>query len=545
MATKSATHTVTIDNFAASLTRRNLGDMNSGQVKYTTTFGVDPFSNPGQLKWFEQATQIDPTGAVITDLIVAGKERVENGISYVYTVGHTGRVYKIQVNNPSIYNPDYDNPVLLTTLTINSPTFTRGGAIEFFGATEVMYIGHDMGLTSLHFDGSNEAFIGVLGSWTQNVPRPMKQFVGNLYVGNGNNIAEFGGATLIINTYTKLSPGYPANTQVRDLDLSADGTYLEAVVTRLALPDITLTTQDTTTATSSDSYIFRWNGTDVAPTSVTLFPSFSLNANRTFGSNEYTFGYDLTGGVVYNPTERILTPILSQAPLPNAIGSNGNLIAWLVPEFSNGFLKASLFLYGQLDFEVPTAWYRQLQQAATGTETDVIRVPFMSVVSNLGIGSQSNGYSGGVFSTSKIYFSTLETSSAPTTKYKFYKFHTVSTGMGTSAGGVYETQNQDSIAESLTSRAGKKFQVTEIRVYTQPLVTNNSFQIDVIDQSLNPISDASQVFTVGTTATAGTDLVQYNPTMPPVHSLGIRITNLGTAGWVGDKIEIDVVEAGK
>ena len=82
-------------------------------------------------------------------------------------------------------------------------------------------------------------------------------------------------------------------------------------------------------------------------------------------------------------------------------------------------------------------------------------------------------------------------------------------------------------------------------MYTEPLVTNNSFKIDLIGTDGNPISGTSQTFTVGSTAVAGVEYVQYNPTMKPTHALGLRITNLGTANWVGLKCEIDVEEAGK
>jgi len=200
---------------------------------------------------------------------MCGKERVESGILYVYAVGHTGRVYKIQVNNPATYNPDYDNPVLLTTLTSGSPTFTRGGFMDFFGATERIYIGHDKGVTRVDFDGTNETAIS--GTWTQTVPRPLKQFIGKLYIGNGSNIAEID-STATVTSSTKLSPGFPTNTQVRDMDVTTEGNYLQMVVSRLALGDITSATQDTTSTASTESYIFKWNGTD---TGYTAFAALS------------------------------------------------------------------------------------------------------------------------------------------------------------------------------------------------------------------------------------------------------------------------------
>lgn len=531
----SSIKTLTVNNFRGSLTRFNDGDINSGFAKYSTTHGVVPFVSPGNLTWLETATQIDPSYSVITDLIVAGKERVESGISYVYAVGHTGRVYKIQVNDPLTYNPNYDNPVLLATITSGTPTFTRGGSIEFFGSTERIYIGHDKGVTRIDFNGSNETVVGVAGSWTQTVPRPMRQFVGKLYVGNGANLAEID-STATVTSYTKLSPGFPDNTQVRDIDTSIDGNYLEMVVSRLALPDITSASVDTTFLSNSESYIFSWNGTDTGYTSFKAFPSFSLNANATFGNNQYTFGYDLAGAAVFNPTEKILSPSLCQAPLPNAIGSNANLVGWFSPEFVSGFLRASLFVYGSLDQEVTQGWWRQFQQAAQGAETDVMRVPFQLLVSNLVIGSATNGYVGGVIGNGKLYFSTLETSAAPTTKYKFYKFFPVPTTVGTALPGVYETQ---------TELFSKKVKVSEVRLYTEPLVANNSFTVDLIGSDGNSITNSSKTFTVGTNATVGDDYVWYNPAIKPTYAIGLRITNVGSANWVLTKAEIDYSEGGK
>jgi hypothetical protein len=466
---------------------------------------------------------------------MCGKERVEGGISYIYAVGHTGRVYKIQMNDPASYNPNYDNPVLLATLAINTPTFTRGGSIDFYGTTERIYIGHDKGVTQLDFSGLNEAFIGVLGTWTQNVPRPIRQFVGSMFIGNGSNIAQID-STLTVVTYTKLSPGFPDNTQVRDIDSSVDGNYLDMVVSRLALPDITSGAVDTTLQTNSESYIIKWNGTDAGFTAFTSFPSFSLNANQTFGNFQYTFGYDIAGAAVFNPITKILSPILSQAPLPNAVGSNGNLIGWMTPEFVQGFLRGSLFLYGSLDEEVKVGWYRQFQQTAQGTETDVMRVPFQLIVSNLVIGSATNGYAGGVSGAGKLYFSTLETSAAPTTKYKFYKFFPIPTGVLPPLLGVYETQNE------LFTR---KVKISEVRIYTAPLIAGNGFKIDLIGSDGNPIPGSTQTFTAGSTNSIGNDFLWYSPQMQPTYTLGVRITNTGTTNMLFYKIELDVTEAGK
>src|SRR3990167_1229665 len=199
--------TLVVDNFKGTMTAFQDGDINSGLGYVVNVFGYNPFVKPGNLTWCRQSVQIDSAGSVITDLIMAGKERVESGIVYVYAIGHTGRLYKIQVNNPATFNPDYDNPVLLATITSGTPTFTRGGFIDFFGTTERIYIGHDKGVTELNFDGTGEAVVGVAGSWTATVPRPLKQFFGKLYAGNGKNLTEItDGGTVA--TYAKLSPSF-------------------------------------------------------------------------------------------------------------------------------------------------------------------------------------------------------------------------------------------------------------------------------------------------------------------------------------------------
>lgn len=527
--------TKVIDNFGGRLTRYNFGDLNSGYAKYSTTFGNLPFQNPNQLQWMEEAVQIDPNGDVITDLIMDGKERVESGISYVYAIGHTGRVYKIQVNDPLTYNANYDNPVLLTTITSGSPTFTRGGSIDFFGSTERIYIGHDKGVTRLDFDGANETVVGVAGSWTQTVPRQLKQFLGKLYAANGSNIAEID-STGTVSTYTKLAPSFPDNTQVRDIDQSNDGNYLQMVVSRLALPDLTSATQDTTFLANTESYIFKWNGTDAGYTTFDSFPSFSLNANIMFGDNQYTFGYDIAGACVFNPTEKILTNILNQAPLPNAIGSNGNLIGWIVPEFSEGFLRAAHFLYGSLDEEVGKGLWRELAFYPTSPETDIIRVPFTMIVSNLYLGSVTNGYTAGLVGIGKSYFSSLETSAAPTTKYRFYKFISTPIGTGTSIAGIYETQTQ---------MFSKRIRVKEVRIYGNPWVAGNAFTISLIRSDGSIITNSTKTFTAGSNLTIGEDFAWYNPAIEPMYAVGVRITNAGEVGHIINKIELDLEEGGE
>lgn len=522
-----------ITNFQGRLTRYNDGDLDSGYAKYPTTYGNDPFSNPGNLTWFEAPTRIDPNESVITDLIMAMRPRLESGITYVYAIGHTGRLYKIQVNDPTTYNPNYDNAVLLTTLTASSPTFKYGASIQFFGATERVYIGHDVGVTRVDFDGANETFI--TGTWTTNVPRPSVNFNGVTYWGNGTNIAAID-STATQTTGTKLSPSFPVGTQTRDIDVSPDGNYVQIVVARIPSPDLTSATQDTSSLSSGDSYFILWNGSDPGYTSYNPYNSYSLNANTSFGPYSYTMGYDLGGAAIYAAGSKTISLPNSLSPTFNSMFSTGNLMGFAAPETDSSFLKGSLTVFGQYDREIPEGLYRFFRQAAQGVQTDVIQMPACAVVSNLFYGSSSAGYSGSQVGSAKVYFSTLETSSAPTTKYKLYKFTTVPTGLGTAIGGVYETQQQ------LFSR---KQDIKEVRLYCEPLTTNNSFKIDIIGSNAMPLTNASYTFTVGSNTTTGHDYVWYNPPSSPTYTMGVRITNLGSVNWVGTKLEIDYVEAGK
>ncbi len=537
-----------INNFNGRLTRDNIGDMDSGMAKYLETFGADPFSNIGNLTWLENPTQIDPGGAVITDLIVAQKTRLESGVTYVYAVGHTGRVYKIQVNDPAGNNPNLDTPVLLTTLSSGSPTFKYGTSIQFypisFSPTVMgIYIFWDSGVTSIHFDGTGERYIPLVGGNYPNTARPSVQFNGAMYWGDGNNLAIID-VTLNI-TSTPIVPSLPYNVVVRDLNLSVDGNYLEIIASEILAPDMTTTAQDTSSLSSGNSYKCLWNGIiNTAITEVTTYNSYGINAAVVYGNNSFTIGYDLGGMAVYSNSTKILSLPDSISPNINAKFSTGNLLAIASPETSHVQLKSNIMFYGQFDEEVTRGIYRFLRLGAQGSQTDVIQIPCCGIVSNLFYGPSSSGYPNLQIGSAKLYFSTLETSGAPSTAYKYYKFTTVPTGLGTAIQGVYETQNQTSFS-LFKGVVDQKFKTGEIRLYTEPLVANNSFKIDLIGSDGNPISGGTQTFTVGTNVTAGQDYVWYTPQTAPMSSIGVRITNLGTKNWTGLKMEIDYEQYGK
>ncbi len=524
--------TIVIDNFQGRLTRFNDGDINSGYAKYSSTFGNNPFITPGNLTWFENPLSFG--GSTVTDLIMAARPRLESGITYVYAIGHLGRLYKIQVNDPTTFEPNLDNPVLLTTLAINSPTFKYGSSIQFFGATEKIYIGHDKGVTSVNFDGTGEVFVGVLGSYTQNVPRASVNFLGKLEFTNGTNLVEID-STATVTTYTKLTPAFPVGTQARDIDVSPDGNYVQIVVSRIPPTDLTVSTQDTSSLSSADSYFIYWNGTDAGYTSYNPYNSYSLNANTSFGPYSYTMGYDLGGAAVYSGGNKTISLPNSLSPNFSGVFSTGNLLGFVTPEQDSGFLKGTVMAYGQYDEEIPKGLFRLLRFSANDTETDVIQMPVCVIVSNLFYGSSSTGYPNNLVGSAKIYFSTLETSSAPTTDYKIYRFNIVPTGLNAVMFGVYETQTQ---------LFSKKIKVNKVRVYGESWVASNAFTIALIGSDGTPIANSSKTFTAGSNLTVGDDFAWYDPDMEPTYAIGLRITNAGIVNHLITKVEIDWSEAG-
>lgn len=526
--------TLTIDNFSARLTRYINGDLNSGYAKQGTTFGVNMFQQPKNLMFMEQQTSIG--GAVVTDLIVAMKVRLESSITYVYAIGSAGRLYKIQVNDLATFNPNYDTPVLITTLA-NGQTFKYGGSIDFYGSTERIWIGCDQGVTRINFDGTSETVIGTTDSthWIANVPRQNQQYNGKIYYTNNSNIAEIDSSETVT-SYTKISPGFPTNFQSRDIDTTYDGRYLVITTTRAPLLDITTTTADTSATSSTNSLLVYWNGTDTAASSASTISSFEMTNYVTFGNNEYSFGYDISGSILSNPLDKQLSITGAQSPMPNAASSNGNLVGWCTPEFNAGFLNATLFLYGSLDGEVPVGFYRQTRFASALSNGDILKVPATMLVQNFTFAGATSGYNA-IVGFGKIYISTLEFNGS-STAYKLYRFFNVPAGVSSSVLGVYETQTQ---------LFSKKQRISEIRFYCEPLVSTNSLTAEIIGIDGAVISGTSKTFTISasTDFSVGSDVFKYSPDHKPTAAIGLRITNAGTTTPIIHKVEIDIVPAGR
>jgi hypothetical protein len=179
-----------------------------------------------------------------------------------------------------------------------------------------------------------------------------------------------------------------------------------------------------------------------------------------------------------------------------------------------------------------------LGHLATSPETDIIQVPCQIPVSNFGQGASSNGYPDNIFSTAKVYFSTLETSSGPTTAYRFFKWSPVNVV------GIQSTPATEAIYDTQTQVFSKKVQIKEVRVYGEPWVAGNAFTIDILG-SADVITGASKAFVAGTNLTIGDDFAWYTPQSAPTYCVGLRISNTGTTNHTITKVEIDIDDGGK
>lgn len=531
--------TIVIDNLGGPLTRKDDGDFNSGLAKFETSHGYDPYSRPGNLTWMEQPTSILtlPSGAnsaTIYDM----KSRDENGLAKAYAIGgSTMTLYKIQVDDDPPLNRD--SASVISTL---SGSLRYESEMEFYGSTEKIFVGSTNMIERVNFDGSGKSILSSgVSSFQTLVPRPMVTFAGKLYFGNKNNIGEID-STETITTAVKLSPALPSGVVVSDLDVTPDGNYLQITATKTAPPIMSGTAASNAPSRSTvDSYKFLWNGTDQG---VTAFESFRGNvffASESFGDFNYSLGRDVGGGIVLQGREKLTLTTVKEV---NATGtySISNTLGFGIPEYNllTGRYEAAVFHFGSWDPDVPSGLYRLLRQPAQ-IYNDVRFVVAATPITGFGYSIDADDFQNNVGSSGKIYYSTAEIHSSiiGSIANMLWRFPIVPTGMGSIVAGVYETQTQ------LFSR---KVRVSEVRVYTNPLVGGNDFEVDIIGSGGSVLSGASKKFAVGTNVTAGQDMVQYNPQSAPTYAVGIRITNASVTGvvnWTASKIEVDIDDAGK
>lgn len=539
--------TIPITNFSGRLTRVLNGTLNSGLAKFTPSWGYDPFSKPGSLTWLE--VPVDITGP-ISDLPLAAKPRFESNILYFYIVGHTGNIYKI---NP---DPNYSNPHAASIVGISSvksgTTFNYGASIEFYGDTEKIYVGHDKGVNSVNFSGSAEAQVGAQGYYAQDVYRPLIQFVGLLLFGNGPTIGAIDTTASVVspvssinglNIYSQLTPALGAEARVHDLDVSPALDYTLITASEIETEKIMNVLADRAAASSSDAAIYKWNGVDTGVTSATTIPSYAVTALNTYLQNNYFFSNDSFGASLSDGVKKIVTLTNLKSPLPYSAGANGNFLFWIAPETNAASTArgAALFYFGALDADSPPGLYRLMRYSTTLANGFTYQAPLNFLTNNKYQTVDNTISSIATIGYGKHYFSTFDTNSASATSYKLWSFLVTPSGSGTPQGGVYETQTQ---------LFSNRVTIKQIRVYTEPTVTGNAFQLDCIGSDGAVSTDGTFTYSYA----AGTDVtllqgplerINFNPQMSGKYALGLRITNTGTTNMTINKIEVDWTLTGK
>lgn len=539
--TQSEIQTIGITNFSGRLTRIINGDLNSGFAKFTQSWGYDPFSKPMNLTWLETPATITGT----TDLILVAKPRFEAGIQFIYALGHTGKLYKIQ---PTIaLNSNSDSVVGITSITAGGPSYNFGASMEFFGATEKIYIGADQQINTcaLPPDGSADAVVGTGTNYVGNRFRPLKQFVGKLFYGNGNNIGAIDSTgTIVASVATNgiLSPQLSAETYLTDLDTSPDGNYLYLTGSTTPNENIMTVASDHQNAASGEGNVYKWNGTDVGITAFNTIPSYAVTALQTYLQGNFLFSNDSFGSSLNDGTNKILTLPGNKSPFANATGTNGNFIFWIAPEIttSGTGLSASMYYFGSLDQENPPGLYRLMRYPTTLASGFIYQTP-LNILTNNKYSTVNNAITAvGTLGYGKHYFSFFDVNNS-TSSYRLFQFLTTPTGVGTAQAGAYETQTQ---------LFSKKVAIKQLRFYTEGTTTNNAFQIDLIGSDGNIITNGTFNYTYA----AGTDptkmqgsleRIDFNPAMKATYALGLRITNTGSANMAFHKAEVDWVPAGK
>jgi len=532
--------TLVINNLGGPLTRRDTGDINSGMAKYDSSWGYDPFSEPGKLTWLEL-----PTSILSGELVTTGKVRDESGLVRVYSTDTSNNLYQIRVND--VNDPDVDTPSIISGLF--GDNYARGGGMAFYSSTigtGKIFLGGDNLVQKVNFDGSSPS---IIASGLSAAPRPFAEFLGKVYFGAGENIGEID-STEAVTTITKLSPGLPSGFFARDLDVTPDGNYLQIVASQVdpANSGGLTTGSEAATAANIKSFKFYWNGVDDAITASDSFTGNVLSAGAPFSNKDYTLGYDRSGTGIFVGTEKKVSLPNTWNPQTNAVFSTGNLVGFGAVEFvpDDTASRGAIYYYGKCDEETPNGLFRLLRHNAV-TRDDVAAMPMCIKVSDALFGHNYLSFTDNRAMSGKVYFATNEVDDANSSQntQNVYKFFDTFTGVGSIVAGVYETQTQ---------LFSKKQAIKEVRVYTEPLVDGNDFVVDLIGSGGSVMGNGSQRFAVGSVATSdgsiatGTDMVHFNPGMIPTYALGIRLTNSSTTGvvnWRGLKVEVDHEPAGK
>ncbi len=525
-----------ITNFGGRLTRFQNGDLNSGFAKFASSWGYDPFSKPGNLTWLYQPDDIK--GSAVTDAVFATKTISPVAEEqYVYGIGSSSKVYRINpLNSGGSNQPLDDAPSVIAAIGSVSGTFNYGADLDYY--LSKLHISSDSRITRLDLTGANIASVTGTTSVTAALYHPLCQFQGGLFYGNGNNIGKIDSTGIVVNGAV-LSPSLPVGVFIRDLDVTPDGAYMILTASYL-YPDRmdNPSSAGTTQQSAVDSFKFLWNGIDAGVTAYEALPSFPASALNTFLNKQFLFNQDTFGTAIYEGSQKLLTLPNNLAPMPNGATPNGTFLTWVSPEGVGSVMSSdssydntysSLYYYGQLDAENPAGLFRLLRISPSASNT-AYRTPMNMMVNSFGLNREF------VTGWGKHYISVWEwNNGGGSSTYHFYRFVLPPAANTSPTLGVYETQ---------TELFSKKTGCTQVRIYTEPTIAGNGFQLDLIGANGNPIQNGTFTYAYGDPID-NTTRINFNPKADSQYAIGVRLTNTGTTNMTIKKVELDIEEQGK
>ncbi len=524
--------TLEISNFKGKMTKDLIGTLDSGFSPFAlTTYGIDPFwdsydTNITFIPKLYVLKDIYPNGT-ITNMIPSNEGSGTSTIPVVFGVGIDGKAYKITVSNTT--SPDYD--YLETFSNALSGNMKRSGRalISQIDGVNKIYVGTSVGLEKSSGLTTSATFSTVSATgMSTDVPRPIEQFLGNIYVANDNNIAETTNGTSFT-TLTKLSPSLPNGYTIRDMQVSQDGRYLIIIASQNFsagyIFDQTLGNQQI--SGTMNSVILYWNGVDKTYSSLQFMNGANLSSLLITNTYSIMFGKDDEGVCVYNLDGTKLATLFDigyalYPPLPGNSFAVGNKVFFQMQ--IGGFIY--IVCYDKSD----NSFYFLNRYGLSGE----------AIKGGICVPSFHNQKISGSTDTTrtKLYFSfgTVDTTGGTIDTVVEY-FHLQNYGDSLTQG-YYSTQVQ---------KFAKKIALKKIRVYCNPTDSNTKFTLNLIDQTGNVITNGAFTYQYasGTDTTKGQgalDIIKFTPKTIPVSSLGIQIQNQGNSGVNISKIEIDYDE---
>jgi hypothetical protein len=480
-----------------------MGTLDSGKAIYDFTHSHNNYDFPGAIQFME--SPIDITGS-ISDSIIDGATREENGILYVYLIGHTGKLWKLQVNDIATSNPSFFSSAMISQLT-TATSFHQGGSLNIFGSPEKILIGHDDGVTVIGLDGSNEQLLD--GDWVQDVPHQAVIQFNIIYYTNGNSLISFGRDMKVIRS--SLIDSVADDQIFKDVEIDKTGQNILAISSNIPNSDMTVYDEDVISGYVALSYVYRLNPKTNEFISINPSPGFNQTALLTEGNKEYVFGFDVAGGGMTEITDnfrRLISGVGSlipcKAPCPNAVGASSSIIGFVVPEatipYSGGpgeRLGCSVFFSGPLDLDSPDpAYFREAHFVSSLAGGDIIKIPCQITLTNQIVNGGISGYKLSPISRSptlgRILISTVEYNQVGYA-YKLYVLKVATSFAYPFAQGVYETQLQ--MGDENESTVVSDFTPTSVRAYCYPIMGYETFMVSLVGADGQPIDGDSQVFT--------------------------------------------------